>query len=70
LVQNQGGREYQTGGIHQYFEDLIFAANTALGPISLRSASIARPEDLFEMGFRSAHPAHKKRACEMSRKPF
>jgi hypothetical protein len=23
LVQNQGGREYQTGGIHRYFEDLI-----------------------------------------------
>ncbi len=50
LVQNQGGREVQPGGILVYFEDLNRAPNAEFGPISLRAASYARQEDFFEMG--------------------
>ncbi len=32
LVQDQGGREYQTGGIRRYFEDLIRTPNAEIGP--------------------------------------
>ena len=38
LVQYQGGREVQPGGILQYFEDLNRAPNTEIGP-----------KDFFEM---------------------
>jgi hypothetical protein len=38
LVQGQGGREVQTGGILVYFEDLNFATNAEIGP-----------KDFFEM---------------------
>ncbi|CAD7844936.1 MAG: hypothetical protein [Olavius algarvensis Delta 4 endosymbiont] len=31
LVQNQGGREFQPGGILEYFEDLNRAPNAAFG---------------------------------------
>ncbi len=31
-VQGQGGREGQTGGILQYFEDLTRAPNAEIGP--------------------------------------
>jgi len=41
LVQNQGGREVQPGGILQYFEDLNRAPNAEFGP-----------KDFFEMGYR------------------
>jgi hypothetical protein len=39
LVQNQGGREVQPGGILLYFEDLNRAPNAEFGP-----------KDFFEMG--------------------
>jgi hypothetical protein len=39
LVQNQGGREVQPGGILQYFEDLNRTPNAEFGP-----------KDFFEMG--------------------
>ena len=32
LVQNRGGAELYTGGIHQYFEDLRRGANKEFGP--------------------------------------
>ncbi len=31
LVPDQGGREFRTGGIHRYFEDLKRAPNTDMG---------------------------------------
>jgi hypothetical protein len=43
LVQGQGGREVQTGGIRQYFEDLNRAPNPAKG---------GRPKDFFEIAYR------------------
>ncbi len=39
MVQKQGGREYQTGGILRYLEDLIRAPNAEFGP-----------KDFFAMG--------------------
>jgi len=38
LVQDQGGREVQPGGILAYFEDLNRASNAEIGP-----------KDFFEM---------------------
>jgi hypothetical protein len=32
LVPDQGGREFQAGGIHLYFEDLKRAPNADMGP--------------------------------------
>jgi hypothetical protein len=32
LVPDQDGREFKTGGIHWYFEDLKRAANTKIYP--------------------------------------
>jgi len=45
LVQNQGGREVQPGGILEYFEDLNRAPNAEFGP-----------KDFFEMGSKYLQP--------------
>jgi len=45
LVQYQGGREVQTGGILKYFEDLNLAPNPA--------EKGGKPKDFFEIASKS-----------------
>jgi hypothetical protein len=49
LVQGQGGREVQPGGILQYFEDLNRASNAEIGP-----------KDFFEMASKMLSSLYKQ----------
>jgi hypothetical protein len=43
LVQDQGGREVQTGGILQHFEDLNQAPNAEIGPRDFFETASSKP---------------------------
>ena len=53
LVQDQGGRDIQTGGILQYFEDLNLAPNAEIGPKDFFeiASSLLQPQALVRGNF-------------------